>query len=78
LYRQPPLEGSWHVDWEAQPGRLPGGGNHDIFSVPWQGRLYTAGGLTRYWGFPTRQRIFDDLFAFDPTRGCWEVISTLS
>ncbi|MBT6146264.1 MAG: hypothetical protein HOH74_12580, partial [Gemmatimonadetes bacterium] len=40
LYRQPPPAPTWHAQWRQQPGRLPGGGNHDIFSVPWQGQLY--------------------------------------
>ena len=78
LYRQPAPQPTWHVDWEQQPGRLPGGGNHDIFSVPWQGRLYMAGGLTRRWGYPTQERVFDELFAFDPASGCWDVISRMS
>ncbi|MDA0338197.1 MAG: hypothetical protein O2782_23755, partial [bacterium] len=75
LYRQPAPAPTWHLDWEQQPGRLPGGGNHDIFAVPWQGRLFMAGGLTRRWGYPTRERVFDELFAFDPASGCWDVVS---
>lgn len=78
LYQLPQASPSWHADWEQLPGHLSCGGNHDIFSVPWQGRLYTAGGLSRFWGYPTRQRIFDELFAFDPATGCWDVISQLS
>lgn len=78
LYQCLQRRATWHLDWEQQPGHLPSGGNHDIFSVPWQGRLYTAGGLSRFWGYPTRQRIFDELYAFDPTSGCWEAINQLS
>ena len=66
-----------HKNWQLLPGRLPGGGNHDIFSVALQDRLYVAGGLSRFWGYPTQQHVFDELFAFDPTRGRWEIISYL-
>jgi hypothetical protein len=78
LYRGGAGRKTWHLEWEKQPGRLPGGGNHDIFAAPLQGRLYAAGGLTRFWGYPPRQRVFDDLFAFDPASGCWQVVGTLS
>jgi N-acetylneuraminic acid mutarotase len=64
-----------HQHWEIQPGRLPGGGNHDIFSVALQDRLYVAGGLSRFWGYPTQQHVFDELFAFAPSSGRWEIIS---
>lgn len=77
LYREPAAADAWQHTWQRQPGRLPGG-NHDLFSVPWQGRLYMAGGLTGDWGFPGGSHVFDELFAYDPARGYWEVITRLS
>lgn len=80
LYRLPASKSlqAPHKVWEQKPGRLPGGGNHDIFAVSCEGRLFMAGGLTRFWGYPTSERVFDDLFSYDPDNGFWEVASQLS
>jgi N-acetylneuraminic acid mutarotase len=80
LYRLPASKSmqALHKVWEQKPGRLPGGGNHDIFSVSCEGRLFMAGGLTRFWGYPTSEWVFDDLFSYDPDSGFWEVASQLS
>lgn len=76
LYRQTAAADAWQHTWERQPGRLPGG-NHDIFSVPWEGRLYMVGGLTHDWGLPARWRVFDELYVFDPLSGHWDVVSRM-
>lgn len=75
LYRQNADPRAWQKDWQKL-GRLPGG-NHDIFAVPLRGKLYVAGGVTAGWGFPARTHVFDELFAYNPGTGCWEVISRM-
>ncbi len=67
---------AWQGTWEKR-GRLPGG-NHDIFAVALQGKLYVAGGLTSDWGLPTRSHVFDELLAYNPGTDSWEVVSRMS
>ena len=76
LYRRGPEADAWQHRWE-KVGRLPGG-NHDIFAAPLQGKLYVAGGLTSDWGLPARSRVFDELWAFVPQTGCWELLGRMS
>ena len=72
LYRQPPTPTAWQRRWNRRPGRLPGGGNHDIFSTACQGQLYVAGGWAGEWGLPPRTHVLDELFRWDGTY--WRVI----
>ncbi len=58
------------LPWEVLPGRLPVG-NHDHFVCEQGGRLWVAGGLTHYRGFPARLHVFDELFHFDPSTESW-------
>ena len=78
LYRDASAADDRHENWVAKPGRLPGGGNHDIFSVAVQNQLFVAGGLSRFWGYPTSQHVFDELFRYDPDCGCWEIVHQMS
>ncbi|MBT3342095.1 MAG: hypothetical protein HN712_15740 [Gemmatimonadetes bacterium] len=77
LYCQSDFAAPSHAAWQQQPGRLPGGGNHDIFSVPCGGRLYMAGGLLRFWGYPTSQHCFGELFGYDPRSGHWQIVDEM-
>ena len=62
---------AWQHSWEeATP--LPGG-NHDIFAVELDRQLYVAGGLTAGWDFPADERVFAELFRFDPQTRSWSV-----
>ncbi len=72
LYRQEPAHDAWQVHWAQRRGRLPGGGNHDIFSTPCRGRLYVAGGWAGEWGLPPRAHVLDELFCWDGTY--WQVV----
>ena len=72
LYRQLPTQEAWQHRWNRRPGRLPGGGNHDIFSTPCEGTLYVAGGWAGEWGLPPRAHVLDELFAWDGAY--WHVI----
>ena len=75
LYRRTAKAGAWQKTWRRL-GRLPGG-NHDIFAVPLQGKLYVAGGLTSGWGFPARTHVFDELFTYDAASERWNVASRM-
>lgn len=77
LYRREPAAGAWQRTWEKKRGRLPGGGNHDIFAAACQGRLYVAGGWAGQWGLPVRDHVPDELLAYDPCTECWEVVSRM-
>lgn len=77
LYRREPAADAWQHRWESRPGRLPGGGNHDIFSVVSRDRLYVAGGWAGQWGLPPAAHVLDELFAYDPRIGYWEIVSRL-
>ncbi|MBM3278421.1 MAG: hypothetical protein FJY95_10125 [Candidatus Handelsmanbacteria bacterium] len=77
LYRRAPAPDAWQHTWQAPRGRLPGGGNHDIFAAPCQGRLYVAGGWACQWGLPVRYQVPDALLAYDPRTECWEVVSRM-
>ena len=77
LYRRQAPVDAWQSTWEQKRGRLPGGGNHDIFASECQGRLYVAGGWAGEWGLPVRAHVCDELFAYDPQSEYWEVVSRL-
>jgi hypothetical protein len=77
LYRQPPAATAWQHDWQLLPGRLPGGGNHDVFAATCAGRLWIAGGWAGQWGLPARAHVPDQLFALDPASGYWQVASRM-
>ncbi len=77
LYREPAAATAWQQHWQLLPGRLPGGGNHDIFAAACGGRLWIAGGWAGQWGLPVRAHVPDHLFAFDPASGYWEVASQM-
>ncbi len=75
VHRLPPAADAWQHTWQEQRGRLPGGGNHDIFAAPCLGRLYVAGGWACQWGLPLRYHVPDALLAYAPRTECWEVVS---
>ena len=75
LYRQEPQADAWQHTWEKKWGRLPGGGNHDIFSVPCKNKLYVAGGWAGEWGLPPSAHVLDELFAYDSRSEYWQVCS---
>jgi len=77
LYRQETAAEAWQQTWEKKRGRLPGGGNHDIFAVPCQNKLYVAGGWAGAWGLPPRDHVCDELFAYDRQSEYWEVVSRM-
>jgi hypothetical protein len=59
--------------WEVLPGRLPVG-NHDHFVAEASGRLWVAGGLTHYRGYPATLHVFNELFRFTPSTGLWDSV----
>lgn len=59
--------------WQSR-ARLPGG-NHDLFAIEYENRLWMAGGLTHGWGLPARMHVFDELLAYDPSSDRWQVVS---
>ena len=75
LFYYPPSPQAWQQHWRAL-GRLPGG-NHDIFSVVLEDKLYTVGGLTADWGFPPQTHVFDELFAYESAYDRWTVVSRM-
>ena len=77
LYRQPATADAWQQTWTQQRGRLPGGGNHDVFAAACLGKLYIAGGWAGAWGLPPSAHVCDELFAFDPASQYWEVASRM-
>lgn len=77
LYRRDPAGDAWQSSWTKQRGRLPGGGNHDIFSTACGGKLYVAGGWAGQWGLPPTAHVLDELFAYDPGTGYWDVVSRM-
>lgn len=77
LYRQSATADAWQLNWERKRGRLPGGGNHDIFAVPCQGKLYVAGGWAGQWGLPPRAYVVGDLFVYDRQTEHWDIARQL-
>ncbi len=77
LFHQAPESGAWQQTWEKKRGRLPGGGNHDIFTVPCLGKLYVAGGWAGEFGLPPTLHVVDKLFTYDPATEYWDVASSL-
>jgi hypothetical protein len=77
LYRQQAEANAWQRTWCRQRGRLPGGGNHDVFATSCQGKLYVAGGWAGAWGLPPGAHVCDELFCFDPESQYWEVASRM-
>ncbi len=75
LYRKKAHPLAWQRHWEML-SPLPGG-NHDIFSVEVDGRLYTAGGVTAGWGYPAEHHWFDELWAYDSATQVWAVAGKL-
>ena len=75
LYRREVAADAWQKNWQKKRGRLPGGGNHDIFSVECQDKLYIAGGWAGAWGLPPIRHVLDELFAYDPESEYWSVVS---
>ena len=78
LYRREAARDAWQHTWHQKRGRLPGGGNHDIFSVPCRDRLYVAGGWAGEWGSPLQAHVLDELFAYDRQTEYWEVIGHMN
>ena len=52
-------------------------GNHDIFATEQDGTLYIAGGLTHYRGYPPRNHVFDELYAYDIAADTWRTVSRM-
>ena len=77
LYYREAAADAWQRSWEKKRGRLPGGGNHDIFSAPLKDKLYIGGGWAGAWGLPPRDHVCDELFAFDGQSEYWEVASRM-
>ena len=77
LYRREAAGDAWQKKWEKKRGRLPGGGNHDIFAVPLANKLYVAGGWAGQWGLPPRDHVCDELFVYDGTSEYWQVPSRM-
>ena len=77
LYHQPAATDAWQHTWERKRGRLPGGGNHDIFSVECGGKLYVAGGWAGQWGLPPKPFVVEDLFAYDTRSEYWDIAKQL-
>ena len=77
LCRREPDTEAWQRAWGLQRGRLPGGGNHDIFAAACGGRLWVTGGWAGQWGLPVRDHVPDALLAFDPATECWEAVSRM-
>ena len=77
LYRQEATADAWQKNWQKQRGRLPGGGNHDIFSVECLGQLYVAGGWAGAWGLPPEKHVLDELFAYEPQSEYWTIVSRM-
>jgi hypothetical protein len=77
LYRREPAPTAWQHTWEKKRGRLPGGGNHDVFSVPCLGKLYVPGGWAGQWGLPPQLHVLDELFAYDPQTEYWDIVSRM-
>ena len=75
LYRREAAAGAWQHTWIRRRGRLPGGGNHDVFAASCGEKIYVAGGWAGAWGLPPTQHVCDELFAFDRRSGYWEVAS---
>ena len=77
LFRLHATADAWQKTWHKKRGRLPGGGNHDIFSVECQGKLYVAGGWAGAWGLPPIRHVLDELFAYDPHSEYWSIVSRM-
>ena len=77
LYKKDTAAGAWQNTWHKKRGRLPGGGNHDIFSVECQNKLYVAGGWAGAWGLPPTRHVLDELFAYDHESEYWSIVSRM-
>lgn len=77
LYRREAEADAWQRTWSQRPGRLPGGGNHDVFAARVGRRVYVAGGWAGAWGWPATRHVCQELFALDLATGYWEVASQL-
>ena len=77
LYRRDSESDAWQRNWEKKWGRLPGGGNHDIFSIECQKKLYVAGGWAGEWGLPPTARVCDELLAYDSDSEYWEIVGRM-
>ena len=67
---------AWTEHWK-EVGRLPGGGNHDVFCTLLDGIVYVAGGLTDWWGFPADVHVFDELWSYEIGTDTWSVASRI-
>lgn len=74
LHLDPPA-GSWHRHWRPR-ARLPAG-NHDLFAVEHDGRLWMAGGLAHGYGLPALMHVFDELLAYDVHADRWEIVDRM-
>ena len=75
VHRLQAKDEAWQRSWESVTP-LPGG-NHDIFAVELADQLYVAGGLTAGWGYPAAERVFAELFRYDPRTRSWTVAGTM-
>ena len=75
LYRSAVATDAWQQTWEKKWGRLPGGGNHDIFATQDKNKLFIAGGWAGAWGLPPRDHVGDELFVYDAETEYWQVVS---
>jgi uncharacterized repeat protein (TIGR03806 family) len=65
---KPPTSG-----WIAV-ARMPAS-NHDISAAVLRGYIYIAGGITADWGFPARQRAFDEIWELDAQTWTWSTVA---
>lgn len=71
LYRQDKEEAAW------QPLTPMPYGNHDLFGVELNGKIYTAGGGA-YHGFPVKSENFDCLLIYDIQNDRWDMSPPMS
>ena len=71
IHRLEAAESAWQNAWESV-APLPGC-NHDIFGVELGGAIYVAGGLASGWGYPAVDRVFSELFCYDPQTRAWGI-----
>ena len=62
---------AWQKSWEER-ARLPGG-NHDLFAIETDGKMWMAGGLTHGLGYPPLNHVFDEVIAYDPVEDTWHI-----
>ncbi len=77
LFKRDAAQDAWQKTWQKKRGRLPGGGNHDIFSVECRDKLYVAGGWAGAWGLPPTRHVLDELFAYDRKSEYWSIVSRM-